>query len=227
MTQRSESPRGAMDMSEQGARTGRPLTTKQEMFVQEYLIDLNATQAAIRAGYSQRTAGEIGRQLLAKTGVAARVREAKEERIDRIQIKQDEVLSELLILLKSSVEHYTYTEDGTLALKEGAPQDALRAVSGVKRRVKRYIEGKGENAEPVEVEEVEYRLWDKPACVNMAGKHLGLFPNRLQHEGKDGKDLPPAVLILPAAVDSEEWARAAKRSQAELPASGHDDSKDS
>lgn len=71
------------------------LTAKQAAFVQEYLVDLNATQAAIRAGYSQRRAGEIGYQLLQKTTVQEAIKAAMDERGDRTHITQDFVLAEL------------------------------------------------------------------------------------------------------------------------------------
>lgn len=69
------------------------LTPKQQMFVAEYLKDLNATQAAIRAGYSKKTADEIGRQLLGKTWVAAAVQKAMDERVKRTGIDADYVLN--------------------------------------------------------------------------------------------------------------------------------------
>lgn len=68
------------------------LTPKQQRFVDEYLIDLNATQAAIRAGYSLKTADKIASQLLGKTRVAEAIEQAKAERSERTKITQDDVL---------------------------------------------------------------------------------------------------------------------------------------
>lgn len=70
-------------------------TAKQEAFVREYLIDLNATQAAIRAGYSAKTAGWIGPQLLAKTHIAEAVAKASEDRAKRTEITADKVLTDV------------------------------------------------------------------------------------------------------------------------------------
>lgn len=69
------------------------LTAKQEQFCQEYLIDLNGTQAAIRAGYSEKTAQAISAENLAKPLIAARISELMRERQSRVQISQDDVLS--------------------------------------------------------------------------------------------------------------------------------------
>lgn len=72
------------------------LTAKQKMFVQEYLVDLNATQAAIRAGYSQKNADKIGSELLGKTRVSAAIQEAMKKRGKRVEVNQDYVIEKLL-----------------------------------------------------------------------------------------------------------------------------------
>lgn len=69
------------------------LTKKQELFVKEYLIDLNATQAAIRAGYSQKTSYSIGEENLKKPVIAAAIQEEMDKRAKRIEINSDYVLS--------------------------------------------------------------------------------------------------------------------------------------
>lgn len=71
------------------------LTEKQQRFVAEYLLDLNATQAAIRAGYSQKTAYSMGQRLLKKVEVQEAIRRAKQERLERTKITQDYVLEKL------------------------------------------------------------------------------------------------------------------------------------
>lgn len=71
------------------------LTAKQERFVEEYLVDLNATQAAIRAGYSEKTAHTIGHENLSKPEIATAIAEAKQERSKRTQVTQDRVVQEL------------------------------------------------------------------------------------------------------------------------------------
>jgi phage terminase small subunit len=65
------------------------MTPRQQRFVEEYLVDLNATQAAIRAGYSARTANEQGARLLANASVAAAIQAAQQARSDRMQITHD------------------------------------------------------------------------------------------------------------------------------------------
>ncbi len=80
------------------------LTPRQERFVQEYLVDLNATQAAIRAGYSKRRASEIGHQQLLKPAVAEAIAAAKKERSERVQVDADYVVRHLVNLVELSMQ---------------------------------------------------------------------------------------------------------------------------
>lgn len=72
------------------------LTNKQKLFCEEYLVDLNATQAAIRAGYSKKTANRIACENLTKLDIQNYIAKLKQNRVERIQITQDEVLADLL-----------------------------------------------------------------------------------------------------------------------------------
>lgn len=147
------------------------LTPKQDEFCRQYLVDLNATQAAIRAGYAPRSASVTGARLLANAKVAAAISGLKSERAERTGVEADRVLEELALLSHSDIRHYVVSDAGHLALAAGAPDAAMRAVRSVKRRVKtRRI---GELVE--KTVEVEFTLWDKPASVRMAASHLGLL----------------------------------------------------
>ena len=72
------------------------LTPKQQRFVEEYLIDLNATQAAIRAGYSEKTAAVIGAENLIKPNIAKAIQEAQESLSNKTQLTVDMVVQGLL-----------------------------------------------------------------------------------------------------------------------------------
>ena len=87
------------------------LTEKQKRFVAEYLVDLNATQAAIRAGYSEKTAGQIGEQNLKKLEIQEALQKAIKDRENRTEITQDKVLDELGKVAFSKAADYT---DSTL-----------------------------------------------------------------------------------------------------------------
>jgi len=80
------------------------LTPKQAQFVSEYLIDLNATQAAIRCGYSAKTAEQQGSRLLSNVKVAAEIRKAQEARSERTQVTQDWVLTRLASVVERCLQ---------------------------------------------------------------------------------------------------------------------------
>jgi phage terminase small subunit len=85
------------------------LTAKQQRFCEEYLIDLNATQAAIRAGYSEKRAAEIGYQLLHKTTVSAQIQLLRSERSQRTAITADKVLDDIARIGKKAEDAEEYT----------------------------------------------------------------------------------------------------------------------
>ncbi len=80
------------------------LTPKQQLFVAEYLVDLNATQAAVRAGYSAKTAYSVGHENLKKPEVAAAIQEAMEVRSQRTEIAQGWILEQLKLVYEASIE---------------------------------------------------------------------------------------------------------------------------
>ncbi|WP_404298089.1 terminase small subunit [Halomonas sp.] len=135
-------------------------TPKQQRFVDEYLIDLNATQAAIRAGYSEKTARQAGAENLSKPDIAAAIQASTQERSERTKIDADMVLQGILsnvrrceqgeVVRNSRGEPMTVdTPDGQMAV--AYRYDASNALKG----------------------------------YEMLGKHLRLFTDRHEHEGAE------------------------------------------
>lgn len=143
------------------------LTAKQKRFIEEYLIDLNATQAAIRAGYSPHTAKEIGYENLTKPHIRARVEEALAERSKRTGINADRVVRELARIAFVNAADLINFETATIA--EGASEDDTAAIASV--RVKTIPTDAGEGVER------EIRICDKLKALELLGKHLGMFNN--------------------------------------------------
>lgn len=108
------------------------LTDKQEQFCQEYLIDLNATQAAIRAGYSEKTANEQGAQNLAKLSIQARIKELQDARQQRVQIDQDYVLKTIVETVErcKQAEPVMIKEDGEWVESGEYKFDATNVLKG-------------------------------------------------------------------------------------------------
>lgn len=156
----------------------RTLTPKQKMFVAEYLVDLNATQAAIRAGYSKRSADKIGAELLGKTVVSGAIQKAIAKRKARTEITQDRVLKELARVGFSDLRQ-VFGEDGRLLRPEQWSEDIAASVASVDVVTRNIGDG-----------EVEYvyklRLWDKNSALEKIAKHLGMFIERHEHSGPGG-----------------------------------------
>ena len=145
------------------------MTRKQELFVEEYLIDLNATQAAIRAGYSVKTANEQGTRLLANVSVQQAISEKMAERSRRTGVNQDRVVMELAKLAFVNATDVIDSDDATI--KAGATADDTAAIQSVKVKVIPTKEGEGV--------EREIRLNDKLKALELLGKHLGMWNDKL------------------------------------------------
>lgn len=145
------------------------LTAKQQRFVEEYLIDLNATQSAIRAGYSVKNAGKIGSELLQKTRIKSAVDKALAIRSRRTGINQDRVLLELAkVAFLNSVDMINMDE---ATIRGDANREDTAAIASVK--VKRIPTEDGD------ITEREVKTYDKLKALELLGKHLGMFKDKL------------------------------------------------
>lgn len=154
------------------------LTPKQQRFVAEYLIDLNATQAAIRAGYSEKTAKAIGSENLTKPDIAAAIAEGKARQLNTAELSAARVLEELRRLGFSDVSDAVGDDGGLLALKQ-MPPHMRAALASVKLTKKNLVAGDGKTEDVVEL-----RLWDKPRALETLAKHFGLLKENVQHHGE-------------------------------------------
>ncbi len=166
------------------------LTAKQQRFCDEYLIDLNATQAAIRAGYSKKTANEQGARLLVNVSIQKKISELQKEREKRTEITQDSVLHELALIAFAKASDYAKVVE----------KDAMVEVEG------NMIPVLDENGNPVKYRTVEPILTDeltedqkkaiavikkgrdgfeikpysKIQALELLGRHLGMFTDKVE-----------------------------------------------
>lgn len=161
------------------------LTPRQRRFVDEYLIDLNGTQAAIRAGYSQKTARQIGQKLLTKVDIQQAISAAQVERQKRTELTADEVIRDL-----------REVRDVCLGRK------SVKVVEVVK------FEGE---ATPHEVDALVFDANGANKALELLGKHIGMFGDRIDMTS-GGQALQSGVLLVPeVAKDEAAWEQSAKK----------------
>lgn len=165
------------------------LTQKQKLFVKEYLVDLNATRAAIRAGYSEKTAEAIGYENLRKPQIDVAIQAAMTKRSQRVEITQDRVLLEYARLAffdprrlfdaDGSPKPITELDDDTAAALVGLDMQEVYEGTGDSRVFEGYIK--------------KYKLANKLGALDSLGKHLGLLDGKGGQDGRQENNLLEAI----------------------------------
>ena len=171
------------------------LTPKQQRFVDEYLIDLNATQAAIRAGYREKAAYATGAENLRKPLIAAALTEAMKAREARTEITQDRVLDELAKIgfadIRKAVKWgdgiaVTNPESGEIEVSNGV---SLIGSEEIDDATAASISEVSQTAQGIKI-----KMHDKRAALVDIGRHLGMFKDKLEHTGLDGGPIKSRAL---------------------------------
>jgi phage terminase small subunit len=150
------------------------LNPKQKRFVEEYLVDLNATQAYIRAGYSPKTANVCATQLLSKPSVRACIDKAIAERSRRTGVNADRVVRELARIAFVNPTELIDTTTGDLLVD--ANDENTAAIASIKV--------KSTTRDEETFSEREVRIHDKTKALELLGKHLGMYTDKLQVSGE-------------------------------------------
>ena len=159
------------------------MTAKQQRFCDEYLIDLNATQAAIRAGYSEKTAGVIGAENLKKPNIKEYIEKRMEEKEAELVADQDEVLKYLTsVMRREYAEHVVVTVSEKKSYYEPDANGTMRKQT--------------EEKEEAQVVAIPARLSDANKAAELLGKRYGLF--------KDSVDLNGAIPVVISGADDLE-----------------------
>ena len=160
------------------------VTKKQELFLNEYLIDMNATQAAIRAGYSKHTAGAIGQELLKKPTISAAIK----EKIAEKAMKADEVLEKLTEIARGDMGNFMDISSMSyqLDLNKANELGLTKLIRKVKQRT---ITSVAKDGTEEETNHIEIELLDQLRALELLGKYHKLFVERTEVTGEDGKPL--------------------------------------
>lgn len=150
-------------------RTKQPrpkrFTNKQELFVQEYLIDFNASRAARAAGYSEKTAGVMGHTLLKNPKIQQAIRKAMDERAERTKVTQDKVLTELAKIAFSDMRSFLKWDSYGVTLVSSTELSDADAGCVVEVSQKDSQFGR----------DIRFKLHDKKSALELLGRHLGMF----------------------------------------------------
>ena len=153
------------------------MTPKQTRFIAEYLIDLNATQAATRAGYSQKTAASIGEELLRKPEISAAVIAGQAKQLARADLTATRVLEEMRRLAFSDVRDLFDAQGNLRPIHTLTPEQSA-CIAGLEVIIKNAKAGDGQTDTVHKV-----KVWDKPKVLDMLGKHFGILTEQVQHTG--------------------------------------------
>ena len=168
------------------------LTDKQKRFCEEYIVDLNATQAAIRAGYSSKTAEAIGFENLKKPKIQKEIERLKEARSKRTEITADRVLKELARIGYSKITDYLEVVEGKRVVgktETGEPITEKKKVVEIKETVDMAPEVIPAISQIKQTKHgISLKLYDKPAALKDLGRHLELFTDKLDITSK-GKEI--------------------------------------
>lgn len=171
---------------------GDKLTGRQKKFVMEYLVDLNATQAAIRAGYSERTAKSVGCENLTKPDIQVAIQEAQKELAKRVKITPELVLQEYARLGFLDPRKFFRADGSPIDITE-LDDDTAAALAGLE--VMEIYEGRGDDRTFVGYLK-KYKLTDKKGALDSIAKHLGMFVERHEHTGKNGEPIESNVTVV-------------------------------
>lgn len=170
--------------SKPAKKAGKPkgLNRRQSIFVREYLIDLNATAAYKRAGYSgeERVAENAASRMLGHVGVASSIKNAMDSRGNRLELTADRILQEVARIALFDIRK-VYDAAGNLKAPGDWDDDTAAAMAGID--VTEEFSGKGESRESSGFTK-KVKAWDKVSALTLAMRHRGMLNDKLEIGGK-------------------------------------------
>jgi phage terminase small subunit len=172
---------------------------KRQRFVEEYLVDLNAKEATIRAGYSTKGAKQQGHRLLSDPEIAAAVKAAQKAQVKRIRMTADDVLVGLAEIASVDIADI-FDEDNALRPLRSIPAHVRKAIAGIE--VEELFEGRGKDREHIGRNR-KLKLSDKVRALEILARHHKLLTEKVELTGADGGPIAHALTEM-----SEEQLRA-------------------
>lgn len=160
----------------------RKPSPRERLFIKLYLIEPNATKAARDAGFSKKSARELGYRLLKKVYIKNAIEAAMKKREDKLSMDRQEILRELSIIGRSDLANYIEIDEGGLIRAktfEQMPEGTSRALESIEenRTIRESSDGKDDN---VVNDKIKFKMHDKIRALELLGKNLGLFPTKIE-----------------------------------------------
>jgi phage terminase small subunit len=145
------------------------LTPQQELFVRQYVLDLNATKAAMRAGYSKKTARVQGSALLIRPAIQAAVKARMDRRMEKVDVKTDEILALMRKFAFTDLSGVIEIRGGKTYISDTAvlTEDQMACISEIKQTA----------------DGVQVKLISREKMIELLGRHMGMFTDKLEHSG--------------------------------------------
>lgn len=157
-------------MSAKKTNADKPLLEKQKRFCEEYIVDLNGTQAAIRAGYSEKSAKQLASMLLTHANIQAYLGKLRAEQQERTKVTADRVVEELARIGFADMRHFI-NERGRVRSIQDLDTEQSPVISEIRTETRLV----GEQL----VEITKFKLHDKVQALNLLGRHLGMFEDNV------------------------------------------------
>lgn len=173
----------------------KQLTAKQKVFVAEYLSDMNATRAAISAGYSPKSADCQASQLLANPKVADFIARKTAKRFEKLEITADRVIQELAKIGFSNMLDYMQVNENGNSFDMDFSALSRDQAAAIQEITVDATGGGGGDGERRRVERTRFKLGDKRGSLELLGKHLKLFTDKTEVTGKDGAPIEEKLTV--------------------------------
>lgn len=160
------------------------IETRHPIFAREYVLDLNGTRAAIAAGYAPKSAKVTASRLLTKANVKTLIAELTKAKADKLDLKAEHVLEELKRMAFSNMLDYIKVQDGD-AFIDLSKLTREHAAAIQELTVEEYTEGRGE--EKRDIKKTRFKLCDKRGSLELLGRYLKLFTDRVEAGGLNGE----------------------------------------
>ena len=157
----------------------KKLTKQQKLFTKEYLVDLNATQSAIRAGYSKKTARSQGQRLLTNVDIQELIQKETRKKFNEVDLTAKKVIDEIIKLAFANIKNI-YDEKGNLLPVHELSDDVAACIQEISQ------DEMGNSRDDAIVIKRKYKLSDKKSNLEMLARYFKLLTDKHEHSGPNG-----------------------------------------